>query len=517
MASVLNPSVGGEKAFQAAGATEVGPIERFAESINARPVAWLSVFVLILAAQASTTWYPTRDASAYLSIARSIAETGAPRQFGSESVWFAIGYPLLIAPAYWLPGDPAVWLAVFQFVFAIALMLGAYAWARRVCPTVAVIVAGLSVGGMGYAIHYRRTLSEAAFMALAIWGVYWLDRLAAAATKDTKGTSALLGLTFVAATTLVRYAGLTLAMGFAARMLFEAIKGRRTFLNAILLSAAIGLPSVAVVGGSILVEKARAEKLDTITYLDFFRAQSSRGWESLRDGLWLRTSAVGQVVTPGMFKAPARITDPYLLNMLIYAPVVVLVAWGSFRMIRRTSDVFAWSFPFYFALHVVYAYDDGGRFMVPAAPYFFACLWFVFEPIRDGRTTIMAALLIGHLGATAAQFVGQEMPLGARCRRAERDLAPLASMIKAPEAYQVATKGTSLEESLLLQKLLDRPVLQILSEGQRGAPPFAVAGPTPPDATRWLITPVDTPIEKGFEIVARSTDHLLLTRVAAGR
>ena len=54
-------------------------------------------------------------------------------------------------------------------------MVGFYRWARQALPDGAVLVTGLAEVNLGVWIHYRRTLSEIAFMAIVIWTVQALE------------------------------------------------------------------------------------------------------------------------------------------------------------------------------------------------------------------------------------------------------------------------------------------------------------------------------------------------------
>ena len=64
-----------------------------------------SVLFMLAAAQLfqlSSTWIPTRDGAAYLSIARNISSGEGLVRFGEPHLHFAPGYPILIAPAFFL-------------------------------------------------------------------------------------------------------------------------------------------------------------------------------------------------------------------------------------------------------------------------------------------------------------------------------------------------------------------------------------------------------------------------------
>src|SRR5690242_9607355 len=74
-------------------------VEDWLQNQVGHPVLWLAFFALLIAVQISPFWYPTPDATAYLSIARSIASGNGLRNFGYAHVPYPPGYPIIISPA----------------------------------------------------------------------------------------------------------------------------------------------------------------------------------------------------------------------------------------------------------------------------------------------------------------------------------------------------------------------------------------------------------------------------------
>ena len=87
--------------------------------------------MLFLLVQISPWWYATPDSSAqYQSIARKLWTEGGPTAFGSKHLFFSLGYPLTIAPAFLISERPFLWIGLVHWLLAMLLWVGIYRWAR---------------------------------------------------------------------------------------------------------------------------------------------------------------------------------------------------------------------------------------------------------------------------------------------------------------------------------------------------------------------------------------------------
>ena len=145
-----------------------------------RPKVVLSLLAALLATQILPLWTPTPDGAGYLSIARSIAHGGPVTNLGSPKLHYAPGYPLLISPAFMVSDRPFFLLALIQWLFAVAFMLGVYRWARQWFAGSELWITALVMSNVSLWMHARTTISEMPFMALLIWTAIRLDRLASA-------------------------------------------------------------------------------------------------------------------------------------------------------------------------------------------------------------------------------------------------------------------------------------------------------------------------------------------------
>ncbi|MGH7194242.1 MAG: hypothetical protein ACREJM_12045, partial [Candidatus Saccharimonadales bacterium] len=177
---------------------------------EARP--WLVLIALagLTAVQISPWWYASDDSHSYLSIARSIARGTGPTNLGSRHLWFSPGYPVLISPAFLLADRPFLAISICQWLLLVGFMIGVYRWCRGVVGEAAVWIASLAVINHAVWIHYRRPLSEIAFMCFLVWTTNGLRT-----SLETKGSARfaarlLLASLLAAAACLIRPVGIVL-------------------------------------------------------------------------------------------------------------------------------------------------------------------------------------------------------------------------------------------------------------------------------------------------------------------
>ena len=175
--------------------------------------------------------------------------------------------------------------------------------------------------------------------------------------------AAALGLT--AAMCLIRSAGIAMAAGGCWALMLGSARTSRRDASAfswqrLIVVVLVGMTAVLVVGAVILQERWASQPLGAATYLTSLAAKRD---PALGDGFvpWfaLVVSDIGRVTIPFMFKSYGNLGWWWDVNMLLYIPVVSLLAFGYFRWLRRSDDPLAWSLPFYLALVTYFRWNSG--------------------------------------------------------------------------------------------------------------------------------------------------------------
>ncbi|MHC4768284.1 MAG: hypothetical protein ACYTEI_06185, partial [Planctomycetota bacterium] len=141
----------------------IDPLEKQLDAANQRPWIWLVVIAVLMAVQIKWWWEPGDDASSYLSIASNLAD-GRLQRLDSAHLRWAPGYPVLIAPAFWLSDRPFLLISLIHWGLAMALAGGLLLWFRRVAVPAAGLLTMLVMVNVSLWDLYRLTLSELAFM-----------------------------------------------------------------------------------------------------------------------------------------------------------------------------------------------------------------------------------------------------------------------------------------------------------------------------------------------------------------
>jgi hypothetical protein len=454
---------------------------------------------LLVAVQISPLWYPTPDASGYLSIARSLAAGTGPTNLGSRQLYLAPGYPVLISPAFLLADEPFLVLSVFHWSLAVTLMLGVYVWARRHLPDAALLLTAVVMVNVELWSLIRRTLSETAFMTLLVWEVnllHWAVAAVSARAAVARTALAALGMTALA---LTRQAGLMVAAGFGAAMLLQTYRGRVARSRAVLMTLGVAVPAALAVAGVVRLDRAMAAASGAATYVDQIVDPSLPWADQLREGLRLRISEVGRLAIPGMFKAYARRGEWLNVNMAVYVPLATVLLTGWVRWARRTGDVFALALPFYLGLYVVWPFDQATRFMVPMLPLLLACAWSALERLGHCRPGIFRALLVGHLAAALGYWLVIDLPRAWQDRTQWPAVRQMAAVLRADRGPVLAAEVPT-DTQWMLQFSLDRRVWE-------HSPGTAV------DAEiRWIVTQNAEAAFAGFVPHTRAGNYLVLRR-----
>jgi len=446
-------------------------------SAAARPVPWLVGYALLLTLQVGPWWYATPDSVVYLSTARSLAETGTLRALGSPQLGYPPGYALLLSPAFLVDERPFLVIAVLHVALALLLLAGVYRWTRRVCAEAAVFVTGLVMVNVSLWIQVRRPLSELAFMTGLVWSAALLDEVLRGHGRGRRTGTAVSAATLVVATTLVREAGLSLVGGYLLGL--AAGRGARAAPGpaAMRLAAALAVVAAACVVGFAGYELAmlRTATGAVGTHLDGL-GHILTGPASLAEGLRLRISEVGRLLIPGMFKSYARGGDWVDVNLAIYGPFAVALTIGWWRLVRRHVDVLALALPPYIAMYIVWAFDNGTRYMLPMLPVLAASLWYVIEPWRRVRFTVLAGFLLGHAAVAIGYWLWVDLPRARECARHWSAVTGLADAARTRPgtvaAWAVPDCGR-----LMFEFALDRRVMPITAATADGLVPDAVLVP----------------------------------------
>lgn len=120
------------------------------------------------------------DSESYWALGRAIAE-GRPYQYGDARVFRTPGYPLVLAPLFWIGGDetPVAWGFAESAVLGTAAVGGVFWLARmRFDRRAGLIAAGIAAVYPGAISQGALVLSEAPFVPLvliqlALWGLAW--------------------------------------------------------------------------------------------------------------------------------------------------------------------------------------------------------------------------------------------------------------------------------------------------------------------------------------------------------
>jgi len=361
---------------------------------------------LMLMVQISPYWQPTMDGSAYLSIARSIGAGAGLERFGEVHLFFAPGYSVLIAPLT-VFGLSFLAFSVAHWVFLVLFFVGTYVWARRIVPRWAMVIAILSAMNVGVMDLFRRTLSEAAFMPLLVWGAVVLDRLVGVDRENESDVPVwwiVAGIGIVAGLCVVRQAGLALPLGLAVLVVYRAMVDQHFGARVWLVSAMIvGAGLASTVGLSLFDANQAASLGGGQNYVRLLFEPDTSLMVQLFDTARLRIQSIGRLLVPGMFKAYGGWLNP---AMLIYVPVTLCVAAGWVITILKCSNVLVWSFPFYIGLYLIWPYDQGTRFMVPMVPVFWIVLLMLAKRWEINRRRLRrgAAVLILLSGLTSAIY-----------------------------------------------------------------------------------------------------------------
>jgi hypothetical protein len=433
-------------------------LEALLERQTEHPIRWFVTLALLLVIQVNPWWLPTPDATAYLSIARSLAAHHGLRMFGYSHIAYPPGYPILISAAFWISPLPFLALAAMQCLMALAFMLGLYRWMTRQTPTGAMVLTTLVMVNVTLWIYYHRTLSELAFMTTAIWAVGILDRALDGSAGRGHIFDVIGGAVLLILLTLIREAGMLFAVALGITALLRVRRGTLSLAAAVSAIAVILLPAAAAaIGFVIYSQRSFATTHMFGTHLSALFDSRVPLAQRLLDGIRLQICGLGRLIVPGMFKAYGHAWLD--LNTLLYTIVFVPLCLGWWRWVRRRADPYAFVTPLYLILYAFWDFDADTRYVLPILPAVVVCLWYLVEPLAHRRLSIIAILAGMHLAVAVTYWTCVELPRARECAVQRTFIAQLVTAADNRPGRIVATQGVPECARLFFSLMLDRPVI----------------------------------------------------------
>jgi 4-amino-4-deoxy-L-arabinose transferase-like glycosyltransferase len=465
-----------------------------------RAAAWvLGLAVLLLVVQVSTVWYVSRDGASYLSIARSLAHGAGPTNLGREQLFFAPGYSFLIAPTFWLGEYPFLWISLLHALLAIAWLGLTKKWLAQFATADAVILTAVCVTNVSVGILLRKTLSEALFMPALVAGALALAWLRTATElRQRLGASLAVGLG-LAGLCLARQVGVMLLPGFTIAVAVWCGRRRIPWGRAALTILFVAIPPVAAILLLGAYERSVADPTAR-TYVDFFPGAEHSFAEQALLGARMRISEIGRVVVPGLFKSSTDGGGARLLNLVLFAATVALIARGWWRAVRASHDALLWSVPFYLALYVVWPFDEGIRFMAPYAPVWFLGLYLALPENPLSRRRLSVIFFGMHAVVAVGYWLSDDRPDAIADAAQWPQIQQLAAQIDEDHDRVGWLPAKVDRQRVMLQYELDRPVADLAATGVIDA------------QCVWIIAKKDAPIPDGFQRVEVTDSYVLLRR-----
>lgn len=445
---------------------------------------WLTA---LLTAQIYASFRLNCDAMSYLSVARNLARHGAFINRGSPHVHFALGYPVIISPAY-LFAHPFVVIQTMHLALSVLLLAGIYRWFRLCTGPGAALVAALVMVNVAVWDSYRQPWSENAFMPLEMWAAVLLG-MAARTRSHRQLWAAMAGaVVLVMATVAVRQIGVFLAAGFAAAMLVQKLRGQISWRRALVCTLIVGMAAIAVFLALKIYDDRTAVGSGTVSYAQLTRENLDSPDSGVIEGLRRQTGDIGRLLTPGLWKTYARQGEWWNINTILFLLVCIPIALGWWRLARATADPLALTFPFYFVFCVCFPFDNGTRYTLPMLPVLAAAIWYACQALK-GRAgkEIFLVLVVLHLSVTLGFWLNNSA-IERRWAGEWPALTRAVTMIPIDQGA-VAERGLPYEQWVSLMYLSDRQI-DYLAKGE-------AAGAN----TRWLLLLKNAADEPGFQVV----------------
>ncbi len=367
--------------------------------VKHKEYVWLGIFGFLLMLLSAGIWHPMPDTIVYLHQARSFVTWDGMVHTMTHRLTATPGYALLITPFFLFDELPLVALTYFQAIMLCIYMVGIYVWARRYTPKSAVLIAGAASLHVCVWQYGMLVTTEAPFMASMIWSVILFHRWAEASDKSLRWKYLIGGVLLFCYCTLIRSAGLMIAMGCVGYLLWENRRaGRHLMHHAWSLLLWTGLPCLVVVAFVLQQSMTGQNGLIQGTYLSGLTpTHDDNLLQFLWQGLYLRLTDMGRLTIPGMFKAYSTHGSWMHVTMLVYVPLFLGLMLAWWKLIARQRDALVMGFIPFLLLHIFYArYHDGNRFLTPMLPVLMLMVWQMLKRIRIPQHTGMLVLLLLH-------------------------------------------------------------------------------------------------------------------------
>ncbi|QDT36125.1 hypothetical protein [Stratiformator vulcanicus] len=431
----------------------------------------------------SWTFQPTNDALCYLSIARSIAEGGPAANLGSQRLFYNPGYPLVIAPCFLTSEFPFLLISLVHWGLFVGFLHQTFRWAKRMLPDLAGPVTLLVGSSVMLKIGWQHFLSEIAFMFVLMA----LVNVVATARRQ-RGAGDIwiwaVAVTLAAALVLIRPAGAICVAGIAFAVAYfdglrpmlrrnrnsgnvsEGDTRRARLWGPVAASFCLVLAAVGAELGVMAYERSQPGEVrkSYAEYLIDTVTSPGRFATAVADGITWRSQEIWQMLIPGLFKADNDPSQWWGFPLLCFYLVWAFCLSQGWWSLARRGDVFAWTLPPYLALHLIWPFDGGGRFMLPMIGLLAACwarsdiLWLL---IPRYRVPVLVGCAVLHLAIGFGHWIARDVPQRIELTQSMQELERLMDQIEHPSDDQtlLVSRGLPWREVIQLQYLLDRPVL----------------------------------------------------------
>lgn len=461
---------------------------------------WLLALVALFALQVSSDWYTTPDSVRYLSIARHIAAGMGIADLDNTAPCFPPGYPLLVSAGFAFSERPFLAIAVIHVGLVLVLACATWAWSRRWLGAGAPWATALVLVNASLWYHFRRPLSELAFMTAAMVAVDLLNALREGSAPTGRRALQIAGAAaLLAALPLIREVGVVFAVGFAAVSLLDARSGRLprgTAPSLVVSLAACGIGATALFL-AYDVWAARSGATPAAIHLASLLEPPVDHARWTSEALLHRIGELARLLVPGgLHNRPLEEwLDP---RIAVYAPVtfVVLIGWWT---LAKRRDVLAVTAPFYVGIYLVWGFEAGTRYMLPLLPLVAGSLWCALAFLERARTPAFAALIAIHLTVSLYGWRAHDAPAARACTSSWPTVEALVRAI--PPGARVSTSG-EVPECIwsTLSFVLDRGV---------ASDPAPWPGAT---SSEWRVEPGGRPAVANAEVVAQAGGFRVLRR-----
>lgn len=460
---------------------------------NKRPWLWIIIFLLLTATQIDQFWWTLDiDVTGYISIARSVWSGEGLSCLGSKLLHFSPGYPILISPALLISSKPFLSISLINFAFVAVFTIGVYYWAKMYVPEIAIWLVGLSIINVSFWHYLRSMMSEPVFMATLIWTIIILN-LGVRAEKRGKAIGwTLLGSLMLISLSTIRYSGIIVITGFALAIFDRVRRKQVSFTRAIGLTLLAGLPACAVVSALVLYDRSHLSAMESSWGYSYsnviFSSQISLA-SQIFEGLRLRIAEVGRLLIPGMFSTFGRKGQWGNPSMIIYIPFAILIFIGWWQFLRRQAEkfraeIFSLALPAYLLTYIVWPFNQGTRYLLPMLPLLWACFWMMLKRYRFNRSSILAVLLLFHLGVAGGYWLYKRGD--AKRMHQHWPMIEDISEIAGKRNEILATYNIEWGLQKMIQMEMDRSIMDISDSPEINS------------GVMWIVTEEDDPAIAGF-------------------